>query len=100
MSGTRVPGETNDADELIAAGKTGMALKVEKGRIVQPVQSLQPGELHDPSRPASANVNLQPKMSYSEAMAEVEAGTLSRPVLTEEGWVMPNRSQLRGGRAA
>lgn len=89
----QVPGE-NRADELIEAARNGFALKVPKPHEEAPPLKL---EIADITRPADANINKTPDMSYAEAVALQRAGKLTRPVLTEQGWVTLNRGSMKSG---
>lgn len=89
----QVPGE-NRADELIEAARSGFALKIEKPHEEAPPLKL---EIADATRPADANINKTPDMSYEEAIALQRAGKLTRPVLTEQGWVTLNRASMKSG---
>lgn len=88
------PGESN-VDEAIAAAQSGRAR-----RIAKPKPEVEPSPIKgDPERPASAPVNAKREMSYADAMAELDAGTLKRSVLTEKGWVQPpNPEPPKGAR--
>jgi hypothetical protein len=93
----RIPGG-NAIDDVIASSQTGTALKVDKPHAEQaPAQIV---GAHDPNRNAEAPINRQPEMTYAEAMEAQAAGTLTHPVLTEQGWVTLRRSSMKEGSAA
>ncbi len=50
-------------------------------------QRLHSGPLNDPYYPPRAGINSPVEMTYAEAMAKKKRGELTKPVLTEEGWV-------------
>lgn len=73
----------SDVDEAIDMAAQGKAR-----RIAKPKPEVAPSPIKgDPARPAAAPVNAKREMSYADAMAALEAGTLTRSVLTEKGWV-------------
>lgn len=87
----QVPGEktaeadtTHSIDAALAAASTGRAHRVKKHRDAPPAPTVD-----DPIRPAGVGINSRAGMSYAEAMAMLEAGALTKSVLTPEGWVCP-----------
>jgi hypothetical protein len=84
MRNTFIPGDER-LDELVEAGKGGNALKIEKPGTLPPPLIV----ASDPTRPEGAPINAKPTMRYEEATAMLEARTLNRPVLTDQGWVTP-----------
>ena len=84
----QVPGETADTshsvDAALEAAARGGTHKVSKHRPAPPAPTVD-----DPMRAADVGINAKPTMTYDEAMAAFEAGTLTRAVLTDQGWVCP-----------
>lgn len=86
----QVPGEVaeadtqHDIDAALAAAATGKAHRVKKHRDAPPAPTVD-----DPIRPAGVGINRRAEMNYADAMAHLNAGTLTKSVLTPEGWVCP-----------
>jgi hypothetical protein len=84
----QVPGETADTshsvDAALEAAARGGTHRVKKHRDAPPAPTVD-----DPLREPGVGINAKPGMSYDEAMAAFKAGTLTRSVLTEQGWVCP-----------
>lgn len=76
----------HDEDAAIAAAQRGQTHKVAKHTAAFPASPI----TGDPARPATMPVNAKGEMKYDDAMALRNAGQLSRPVLTELGWVTAN----------
>jgi hypothetical protein len=77
------PGQS-DIEAALAAGQAGEARPIPTVRApVAPAVMPRP----DPERKRTAAVNQAATMTYAEAMASLNAGTLERSVLTERGWV-------------
>jgi len=88
-------GDQSDVDAAIAAGQSGKARKIAKPRAAVPASKVK----GDPLRAPEAAVNAKKEMPYAEAMVLLEAGKLTRSVLTEKGWVAaPNRVPPAGAR--
>jgi hypothetical protein len=87
------PGGESDPDAAIAAGQSGKARKIAKPRAPVAASKVK----GDPQRPADAAVNAKKEIPYTEAMALLEAGKLTRSVLTEKGWVVPHGRQPPAG---
>jgi len=81
---TSAAGSTeSNPDAAVAAAQTGGTHKV-----TRPKPQVPPSPVKgDPHRPQGTGVNAKPTMTYDEAMAALEAGTLKKSVLTEQGWV-------------
>jgi hypothetical protein len=87
----QVPGETANPDDTkhsvdaaLEAAATGRTHRVKKHREAPPTPTVD-----DPMRPAGVGVNARAEIPYDEAMAMLAAGTLTRSVLTPQGWVCP-----------
>lgn len=83
----------SDPDAAIAAGRRGGT-----HRVAKPRDPVAPSRVKgDPERPKTAAVNAKPEISYAEAMAAQAAGTLTRSVLTEKGWVTASPKVIPAG---
>ena len=87
----QVPGETanhedttHSVDAALEAAATGRTHRVKKHREAPPTPTVD-----DPIRPAGVGINRRSEMSYEDAMARLDAGTLPHSVLTPQGWVCP-----------
>jgi len=87
----QVPGETANPDDTkhsvdaaLEAAATGRTHRVKKHREAPPTPTVD-----DPMRPAGVGINSRAEIPYAEALARLEAGTLTKSVLTPEGWVCP-----------
>lgn len=84
----QVPGEVadskHDIDATLAAAATGRTHRVKKHRDAPPAPTVD-----DPMRPAGVGINAKAEMPYDEAMSAFKAGKLTRPVLTDQGWLCP-----------
>lgn len=87
--GTEAPAESDpqagesNVDEAIELAHVGQARRIAKPR-AEVAPSPTKG---DPQRPKDMPVNAKREMRYADAMAALEAGELTRSVLTEQGWV-------------
>lgn len=89
-------GGRSDPDAAIAAGRAGKAHKVEKPKKAVPASRIK----GDPERPQTMPVNAKAEVSYADAMAQRNAGTLARSVLTDQGWVTPLPNPVPAGAKA
>jgi len=87
----QVPGEAanpedtqHSVDAALEAAATGRTHRVRKHRDAPPAPTVD-----DPIRPPGVGINTRAGVSYDEAMAMLAAGTLTKSVLTPEGWVCP-----------
>ena len=98
QAGAAIPGQeagASDVNAAIDAGSRGRAHKVAKPR--PPVAPAKLPKILDDTRGKEAPVNSKREMSYAEAMAAHDAGTLERSALTEQGWVFPKAREIPKG---
>lgn len=92
IDSVQIPGESSaesvdtehSVDAALEAAATGRTHRVKKHRDAPPAPTVD-----DPMRQAGVGINAKTEMPYDEAVAASKAGTLTRSVLTPEGWLCP-----------